>query len=98
VVKTGQLSTLLRYIMVASQIGPSAKWSKGQASNTLPSTPQTYWSGEIAMENKARQSHEDREAQTLVDRIEKKVEASEEIAKQAETKRTLDDYAKKVGS
>jgi hypothetical protein len=50
------------------------------------------------MENKARQSHEDREAQTLVDRIEKKVEASEEIAKQAETKRTLDDYAKKVGS
>lgn len=50
------------------------------------------------MENKEYQSHEDREAQTLVDRIEKKVEASEEIARQAETKRTLDDYGKKVGS
>jgi len=45
------------------------------------------------------QSHEDREAQILVERIEKQVEASnEETAKQAETKRTLDDYARKVGS
>ena len=50
------------------------------------------------MENKECQSHEDRESQTLVDRIEKKVEASEEVAKQAETKRILDDYARKVGS
>ena len=47
------------------------------------------------METKECQSHEDREAQTLVDRIEKKVEASEEIAKQAETKRTFDDYREK---
>ena len=60
--------------------------------------PSNLWSGEIAIENKEYQSHEDREAQTLVDRIEKKVEASEEIARQAETKRTLDDYGKKVGS
>jgi hypothetical protein len=50
------------------------------------------------MENEEYQSHEDREAQTLMKRIEKKVEASEEAAKQAETKRTLDDYARKVGS
>ena len=49
------------------------------------------------MENNEFHSHEDREAQTLVERIEKKVEASE-AAKEAETKRTLDDYAKKVGS
>jgi hypothetical protein len=42
-------------------------------------------------------SHEDREAQTLVERIEKKVEASA-AAKEAETKRTLEEYARKVGS
>lgn len=42
-------------------------------------------------------SHEDREAQKLVDRIEKK-QASQEAAKADETKRTLDDYARKVGS
>jgi hypothetical protein len=42
------------------------------------------------------QSHEEREAQTLVNRIEK--QASQEAAREAETKRTLDDYAKKVGS
>jgi hypothetical protein len=47
--------------------------------------------------DKMPQSHEDREAQTLVERIEKKVEANEEAAKLAETKRTLDDYGKKVG-
>ncbi len=47
--------------------------------------------------DKMPQSHEDREAQTLVDRIEKKVEADEEAAKLAETKRTLNDYGKKVG-
>jgi hypothetical protein len=50
------------------------------------------------METNEYQSHEDREAQTLVERIEKKVEASEEATKQAETKRTLDDYARTVGS
>jgi hypothetical protein len=43
------------------------------------------------------ESHEEREAQTLVDRIEKK-QASQEAAKVEETKRTLDDYARKVGS
>jgi hypothetical protein len=48
--------------------------------------------------NGERQSHEDREAQTLSERCEKRVEASEEAAKRAETKRTLDDYARKVGS
>jgi hypothetical protein len=50
------------------------------------------------MENNECHSHEVRETQTLVERIEKKVEASEKAAKQAETKRTLDDYARKVGS
>ncbi|MGA9798312.1 MAG: hypothetical protein WBQ68_04850 [Terriglobales bacterium] len=44
-----------------------------------------------------RASHEDRESQKLVDRIEKK-QASQEAAKAEETKRTLDDYARKVGS
>jgi len=48
--------------------------------------------------NGERQPHEDREAQTLAERCGKKVEASEEAAKRAETKRTLDDYARKVGS
>jgi hypothetical protein len=51
--------------------------------------------------NQQHQSHKQREAQTLVDRIEKKDadhEAANEAARQAETKRTLDDYAKKVGS
>jgi hypothetical protein len=42
------------------------------------------------------QSHEEREVQTLVKRIEKQV--SQEAAKEAETKRTFDDYRKKVGS
>ncbi len=44
-----------------------------------------------------RESHEDREAQTLVNRIEKN-QASQEAVREAETKRTLDDYARKVGS
>jgi hypothetical protein len=43
------------------------------------------------------ESHEEREAQTLVDRIEKK-QVSQEAAKTEETKRTLEDYARKVGS
>ena len=43
------------------------------------------------------ESHEEREAQTLVDRIEKK-QVSEEAAKTEDIKRTLDDYARKVGS
>ena len=43
------------------------------------------------------QSHEEREAQTLVERIEKK-EASQEAAREAEKKRTLDDYGRTVGS
>jgi hypothetical protein len=51
------------------------------------------------MENEQElpQSHKEREAQTLVDRIEKK-EASQEAARIAETKRTLEDYRNKVGS
>jgi hypothetical protein len=53
----------------------------------------------VAMEGKPQhpQSHEDRESQKLVDRIEKN-QASQEAARAAETKRTLDDYARKVGS
>ena len=55
--------------------------------------------GELAMENKTErpQSHEDREAQTLMTRIEKTL-VSQEAVRQAETKRTLNDYGKKVGS
>jgi hypothetical protein len=51
------------------------------------------------MENKHEdfQSHEEREAQTLVKHIERK-QASQEAAREAETKKTLDDYRKKVGS
>jgi hypothetical protein len=51
------------------------------------------------METKAErpQSHEDRETQKLVKRIEQR-QASEDAAREAETKRTLDDYARKVGS
>ena len=44
-----------------------------------------------------RESHEDRESQKLVDRIEKK-QASQETARAEDTKRMLDDYARKVGS
>jgi hypothetical protein len=53
----------------------------------------------IRMENNQErsQSHEDREAQKLVNRIEKK-QASQEAARAEDTKRTLDDYARKVGS
>ena len=51
------------------------------------------------MENKRErpQSHEDREALVLMKRIEK-TQASQEAAREADTKRTLDDYGKKVGS
>lgn len=48
-------------------------------------------------EQEYHQSHEEREARKLVDRIEKK-QASQEAAKVEETKRTLEDYARKVGS
>ncbi|MGA8313809.1 MAG: hypothetical protein WB755_27535 [Terriglobales bacterium] len=53
----------------------------------------------IGMENNQErsQSHEDREAQKLVNRIEKK-QASQEAARAEDAKRTLDDYARKVGS
>ena len=45
----------------------------------------------------SRETHEDRESQKLVDRIEKK-QASEEAARAEDTKKTLEDYARKVGS
>jgi hypothetical protein len=53
----------------------------------------------IDMENKQErpQSHEDREVQKLVKRI-KNTQASQEAARESDTKRTLDDYGKKVGS
>ena len=53
----------------------------------------------IGMENNQErsQSHEDREAQKLVNRIEKKL-ASQEAARAEDAKRALDDYARKVGS
>ncbi len=51
------------------------------------------------MEDKQEQpqSHEDREAQKLVRRIEQQ-QASQEAAREIETKRVLEDYGKKVGS
>jgi hypothetical protein len=51
------------------------------------------------MENKQEplQSHEDRESEKLVRRIEKQ-QASQEAARKTETKRTLEDYGKRVGS
>jgi hypothetical protein len=51
------------------------------------------------MENKQERpkSHEDREAEKLVKRIET-TQASQDAAREAETKRTLDDYRKRVGS
>jgi hypothetical protein len=53
--------------------------------------------GEIDMENEQvnPQSYEEREAQTLVDRIEQKEVST---AREAEMKRTLDDYGKTAGS
>jgi hypothetical protein len=51
------------------------------------------------MENKREhpQSHKDREAQTIVNRIENR-QASQEAAREAEIRRTRDDHRKKVGS
>ena len=73
---------------------------QGLTSNTQPLDPSynPLACGESAMENKLDrpQSHEEREVQTLVKRIEK--QASQEAAREAETKRTLDDYRKTVGS
>jgi len=50
------------------------------------------------MENKPdhAQSHQVREAETLVTRIEK--QAVQDAAREAETKRTFDDYRKTIGS
>jgi hypothetical protein len=58
----------------------------------------SYWEA-VEMENKqeSTQSHEDREVQKLVQRIEKTA-ASQVAAREADTKRTLDEYGKKVGS
>ena len=51
------------------------------------------------MENKQEdtESHEDREVRNLMKRIEDR-QAGLEAARDAETKRTLDDYSKTVGS
>jgi hypothetical protein len=53
----------------------------------------------VAVENKQEhtESHEDREVQKLVKRIEE-TQACLEAAREAETKRTLDDYGRTVGS
>lgn len=49
------------------------------------------------MENEQKQapSHEEREAQTLVERIEQ-MEVTKQAAREAETKITLDDFRKTV--
>lgn len=51
------------------------------------------------MENKKQstRSHEDREAQKLMKRIEER-QASQHVVKAADATRTLEDYGKKVGS
>ena len=51
------------------------------------------------MENKREraQSHEDREVQKLVKRIEE-TQASQVAAREADTKRTPEDYSRTVGS
>jgi hypothetical protein len=51
------------------------------------------------MENKndRPKSHDDREAQKLMKRIEEK-QASQDVAKAVDTTSTLEDYGKKVGS
>lgn len=55
----------------------------------------------VAMEHgnkrERTQSHEDRKAQKLMKRIEN-TQASQEAAREADTKRTLADYGKKIGS
>ena len=53
----------------------------------------------VAMENKQEdtESHEDREVRNLMKRIEDR-QAGLEAARDAETKRALDDYSKTVGS
>ncbi len=51
------------------------------------------------MENEQKQapSHEEREVQTLVERIEQ-MEVTREAAREAEAKRTIDDFRKTVQS
>jgi hypothetical protein len=51
------------------------------------------------MENEQKQapSHEEREVQTLVERIEQ-MEVTKEAAREAEAKRTIDDFRKTVQS
>jgi hypothetical protein len=51
----------------------------------------------MANKRERPQSHEDGEAQKLLKRVEEK-QASQEAAIKGDTKRTLDDYGKKVGS
>jgi hypothetical protein len=55
----------------------------------MPLDPLNTWPGRIRMENNREypQSHEEREVQTLVERIEK-MEAYQEATSEAETKRT----------
>jgi hypothetical protein len=63
----------------------------------MPLDPSTLGLRRILMENNREypQSHEEREVQTLMERIEKK-EASQEVAREAETKRMPDDFRKTV--
>jgi hypothetical protein len=58
----------------------------------------SYWEA-VGMENTPEHPlfREDRKAQTLVKRIEKK-QASQAAAREAETKGTLEEYGKRVGS
>jgi len=100
VVKIGQLYILVRWIIVINQLGHPPHGPRANPEHTTfgPFLISILACGESAMENKLDrpQSHEEREVQTLVKRIEK--QASQEAAREAETKRTFDDYRKTVDS
>jgi hypothetical protein len=99
VVKAGQIFVLPQRSMVEANRA-IRQVVQGLSLNSPPLNPLDLlaWEKKPMESNREHQSHKDREAQTLVERIEKKMETSQEASREAETKRTLDDYGKKVGS
>jgi hypothetical protein len=84
--KAPSLADLLQQLSVNSA-NPSKRYSLSPLARM----------GESTMENEQEhpRSHEEREVQTLVERIEQ-MEVTQEAAREAETKRTLDDFRKTV--
>ena len=84
--KAPSLADLLQQLSVNSA-NPSKRYSLSPLARI----------GESTMENEQEhpQSHEEREVQTLVERIEQ-MEVTQEAAREAETKRTIDDFRKTV--